>query len=123
MIIDKGLYGLVTSASRFHEKLTETLRNMNFKSSKADYDLWMSDTRSHYEYIATYVYDLLVFSKNSMEIFDTIKESYDLKGVGSPDYYLGGDIDTTFKTEISKEVEVSVLWITMIKTKDLIHLG
>ena len=26
-----------------------------------------------------------------MEIIETIKESYELKGVGSPEYYLGSD--------------------------------
>ena len=33
----------------------------------------------HYEYIATWVDDLLVFSKNPMKIIDQIKETYDLK--------------------------------------------
>ena len=105
MIIDKGLYGLETSAARFHEKLAETLRNMGFKLSKADHDLWMRDVDTHYEYIATYVDDLLVFSKNPMDIIGNIKETYDLKGVGLPEYYLGGDFDTTFKTATSKEFE------------------
>ena len=45
----------------------------------------------HYEYIAMWMDDLLVFSKTPMEIINTIKETYDLKGVGSPENYLGSD--------------------------------
>ena len=91
MLIDKGLYGLASSAARFHDKLSSTLRDMGFVPSKADYDLWMRKQEDHYEYIATWVDDLLVFSKKPMEIINTIKETYDLKGVGAPEYYLGSD--------------------------------
>ena len=41
MLIDKGLYGLASSAARFHDNLAATLRKMNFLPSKADNDLWM----------------------------------------------------------------------------------
>ena len=83
MIIDKGLYGLKTSAARFHESLSSKLRQMGFHPSKADFDLWMKKQGDHYEYIATYVDDLLVFSKNHMKIIEEIKTDYDLKGVGN----------------------------------------
>ena len=36
---------------------------MKFTPSRADHDLWMRKRGDHYEYIATYVDDLLVFSK------------------------------------------------------------
>ena len=93
MLIDKGLYGLQSSAARFHDKLASTLRLMGFKPCKADHDLRMKDKGYHWEYIATYVDDLLVFSKRPMAILDKIRETYDLKGVGAPEYYLGGDVD------------------------------
>ena len=41
MLIDKGLYGLASSAARFHDELSSTLRKLGFVPSKADYDLWM----------------------------------------------------------------------------------
>ena len=62
MLIDKGLYGLQSSAARFHDKLASRLQNMNFKPCKANYDLWIRDKGDHYEYLAVYVDDLLVFS-------------------------------------------------------------
>ena len=39
MLIDKGLYGLASSAARFHEKLSSTLRGLGFRPSKSDHDL------------------------------------------------------------------------------------
>ena len=75
MLIDKGLYGLASSAARFHDKLSLTLRDMGFVPSKADYDLWMRKKDDHYEYIATWVDDLLVFSKKPMKVIVTIKET------------------------------------------------
>ena len=39
MILDKGLYGLASSAARFHDKLASSLRMMGFVPSKVDYDL------------------------------------------------------------------------------------
>ena len=53
MLIDKGLYGLASSAARFHDELSSTLRKLGFVPSKADYDLWMRKMGDHYEYIAT----------------------------------------------------------------------
>lgn len=41
----------------------------------------MRDKGDHYEYIAVYVDDLLVFSKDAMSIIETIRNEYDLKGV------------------------------------------
>ena len=42
--------------------------------------------------IATYVDDLLVLSKEPMAIINELKKIHILKGVGKPEYYLGGNI-------------------------------
>ena len=93
LIVYKALYGLRTSAARFHEHLACTLRNLGFKQSKYDMDLWYIDKGSHYEYIATFVDDLLVWSKDPMAIMKELEKIYILKGVGVPEYYLGGDVE------------------------------
>ena len=94
LIIDKGLYGLRSSAARFHEHLAQTIQNLGFKPSKLDPDLYIREVKgSHYEMIATYVDDLLVFSKNPMKIIEELKKVYTLKGVGEPEYYLGGNVE------------------------------
>ena len=67
VIFEKGQYGLRSSGSRFHEHLSDILRKMDFKPSKADPDLWVKDCGSHYEYVARYVDDILIFSKEPRE--------------------------------------------------------
>lgn len=88
MLLDKGLYGLSSSAAKFHDKLDLTLRSMGFVPSKVHYDLWMRRNGDHYEYIATCVDALLVFNKKPMDIIETKRKYYKLKGVGTPKYYL-----------------------------------
>jgi hypothetical protein len=62
LIIDKSLYGLKTSAARFHEHLSESLLRLGFNKTKNDPDLWMVDKSSNYEYLATYVDEILIRS-------------------------------------------------------------
>ena len=92
MIIDRSLYGLRSSAARFHEHLSEKLRKMGFRPSKADPDLWYRKHGTHYEYIARFVDDVIAFSKDPMEIMKELEKNYIMKGVGKPQYYLGGDV-------------------------------
>ena len=90
LIMYKSIYGARSSCARFHENLAEKLLRMGFKPSKADADLWLRDMGDHYEYIGTYVDDLLIASRNPQAIIDWMKEQYFLKGVGIPEYNLGG---------------------------------
>jgi hypothetical protein len=83
------LYGLKTSAARFHEHLSESLLKSGFKKTKHDPDLWMVDKSSDYEYLATYVDDILIWSKDPMEVIKALEKTYMLKSVGIPEYYLG----------------------------------
>ena len=93
MVIVKALYGLRTSGARFHERLADTLRDMGFTPSFADPDLWIRDAGDCYEYICVYVDDLMVIMKDPQGFFDTLTEKYKyiLKGVGVPEYHLGGN--------------------------------
>ena len=59
--IHKSLYGLKSSAARFHEHLSVKLKTLGFYPSKADSDLWMKDCGSHYEYIACFMDDFIAF--------------------------------------------------------------
>jgi len=68
---------------------------MKFYPSYADADLWMRKTKDGFDYIAVYVDDLIVAARDPMSIMDEFKEvgRFKLKGVGEPEYYLGGDIE------------------------------
>ena len=94
LYIDKSLYGLRSASARFHEHLAAKLRKMNFAPSLADNDFWMrKHPDGHYEYIAVYVDDLICYSKEPMKIIAEVKKDYILKGIGTPEYYLGGDVE------------------------------
>ena len=65
---------------------------MGYIPTKAVPDLWMKDLGTHHEYIARYVDDVILFSKNPMTIIRELEKFYTMKGVGKPQYYLGGDV-------------------------------
>jgi hypothetical protein len=95
LLIKKALYGLRTSGLRWHERFADTLRDMAFFPCKADPDVWMRRMLDHYEYIAVYVDDLAIVSKNPGAITKALidKYNYKLKGVGPISYHLGGNFD------------------------------
>ena len=94
LIFVQSIYGLRTSAARFHEHCSDVLRDLKYFPSKADTDVWMRDCGDHYEYVATYVDDLIIASKDPQKIVAEIEQYYILKGVGKPDFYLGADFST-----------------------------
>ena len=95
LIIVRALYGLKSSGARWHQKLADNLRDMGFYQCKADFDLWIRNMGDHYEYVAVIVDDLLIFSKDPDEIIKDLEKvfGYELKGVGTPEYYNGADIE------------------------------
>jgi hypothetical protein len=91
LMVDRSLYGLKTSAVRFHEHLSVKLRNLGHNPSKADPDLWVKQfPDGHFEYIARYVDDVISFSRDPMAVMHELEEHYTMKGVGRHMYYLGG---------------------------------
>jgi hypothetical protein len=89
---NKLLYGLKTSAARFHEYLADSLLRLGFTKTKHDSDLWIIDNTSHCEYLATFVDDFLIWSKDPMAVIKSSENIYFLKNVGIPEYYLGGSV-------------------------------
>ena len=99
LIIKKALYGLRSSGARFHEKCADTLRDLGFKPTYADPDVWLRDAGDVYEYVTTWVDDLLVAMKKPKEFMDALQSEpykYKLKGVEEPKYHLGGDFFRDF---------------------------
>jgi len=75
---------------------------MGYSPSHADPDFWIRNCGSHYEYIATYVNDVLCFGRDPMAMIMELKRDYILKGIGCPEYYLGcniKEVDDTWKKE------------------------
>ena len=67
---------------------------MGFNPSKADADVWMKRNGNLWEYIAVYVDDLAIATKDPQAIINqlTNKYKYKIKGDGPMEYHLGGSI-------------------------------
>jgi hypothetical protein len=108
LIIYKALYGLCSSGLRWHERFSTCLRDMGFFPCNAEPDIWMRRVDDHYEYIATYVDDLAVSSKDPKAITDTLMNKYNfkLKGTGEIEYHLG----MSFRRNNQNELFISPQW-------------
>ena len=91
LIISKALYGLKSSGLRWWERFSNILNAMGFFPSKAEDDIWMRNMGTHYDYIARYVDDLAIVSRDPETIIEVLKETHKLKlkGSGPLKYHLG----------------------------------
>ena len=98
IIITRAPYGLKSSGAAWRSHLAQTLRDMNFKSSYADPDVWMrvvykGDGTSFYEYVICDVDDLLCISADSAAILGHVEQTYQLKEkLCKPESFLGARI-------------------------------
>ena len=111
IILDKALYGLATSARQWNITLGMEIKKMGFTQCRADPDLWIkrnehSDT---YEYIATYVDDLILVMKDPQPYIDHIKKKFPIRNIEfKPEYYLGANItinDRNIKVSMEKYIK------------------
>ena len=94
MVIVKALYRLKSSGRCWHDRLFEVLKDMGFQPSRAEPDIWMRRQDDHYEYIACYVDDLLIASRNPQSIIDALMaepHKFKLKDSGPVSFHLGCD--------------------------------
>eukprot|EP00957_Ditylum_brightwellii_P076848 5840882-Ditylum_brightwellii.AAC.1 len=60
----------------------------------------MKDCKDHWEYVCTWVDDLLYAEQNGKSFYDALHElKYQLKGVSEPTYHLGGDFKRVTEPE------------------------
>ncbi len=93
LVIYKALYGLRSSGKRWGERLADCLLEMGFTPCRSDPSIWMRPCGDHYEYIAAYVDDLAIASRNPKAITDELEDTYQfkLKGTGAITFHLGCD--------------------------------
>ena len=93
LVIKKALYGLKLSGKMWGKRCSDIFLSMDFVPSRTEDDIWMRDKGEHYEYIARYVDDLAIASKNPKDIVDELqtKHKLKLKGTGPITYHLGCD--------------------------------
>jgi hypothetical protein len=63
---------------------------------------------SRYEYLATYVGDILVWSKDPMGVIKSLEKIYLLKNVGTPEYYLGGNVEFLGETWKNQGLQLAI---------------
>jgi hypothetical protein len=87
-IVVRALYGLTTSAERFHTLLADFLRSMGFQPSRFDRDVWMRlrDDNNGFDYICTHVDDSKVVGKDPMVWIDRITGAFLIKEHGPRNY-------------------------------------
>ena len=97
--IVRALYGMKSSGARFRDHLAASLRDMGYKSCKADPDVWMkaatkADGTKFYSYVLAYVDDILCLDTNPKQVMDALSKVYKLKdgSVKAPDVYLGAEV-------------------------------
>lgn len=95
LIISKSVYGLKTSGTRWYEEFAKLLLKMGFNPCHAGASLWIRHNKDSYDYVAIYDDDIFAVAKDAKQIIADIHQLYKLKGEGAPEYYLGGNIETT----------------------------
>lgn len=72
-------------------ELADTLRSLGWSRCKAFNDVWMKDCGLYYEYVAVYSDDIIVASKDPKLVYNQIKKTYTMEGVGVPEYHIGAE--------------------------------
>ena len=78
VIVWKALYRLQTSGKRWHAHFVDTLRNMGFKPTHYDANLWIKlvEDWESYEYICMHVDDFQIIAKNPEAIMENPEGLY-----------------------------------------------
>jgi hypothetical protein len=68
----------------------------------------MVDKSSHYEYLARYVDDILIWRKYPMAVIKSLVKTYMLKSAGIPEYYLGGNVELLEKARKNQVLGLAI---------------
>jgi len=93
LLVQRALYGLKLSGKMWAKHSARIFCSMGFERSKTQDMIWIRDAGDHYEYIAQYVDDLAIASKNPKAICDVLEteHGFKLSGTGPLVYHLGCD--------------------------------
>ena len=94
LIICKALYSLYASGKEFGDLLASCLKDLRFKPSYAELEIFMKENKDTalYECIATYVDDLCLILKEPEKFLRTLQlkpQNFKLKGSGPISFHLG----------------------------------
>jgi hypothetical protein len=92
MQLNKSLYGLGGSSSRWYEEIKSTLLEMGFKQTKADDCLFILSKGVMKVYLVLYVDDMVFVHNNGKlmnYVYDQLTEKYNFSSRGPLEHYLG----------------------------------
>jgi histone deacetylase 1/2 len=93
--LQKALYGLKQAPRAWYKRLTQTLVQFGFHSSKCDPSLFVYTHKGITLYVLVYVDDILLTGSSSTLLHDLIcklNSKFALKHMGKPDYFLGIEV-------------------------------
>ena len=114
-IVAKSLYGFKSTGASFRSFTTKILDNLGFRSWIADPDVWRrptvkEDGIEYYEYVMTYVDDLIAISEYAKKTLQQVADTVELKNnkIEDPQSYLGAKlkykvIDSICRWTVSSE--------------------
>ena len=91
--------------------MSQTLREMVFKPTRFDPDVWIRGREGGYNYIGTHTDDVLVIAKDPSRIFEKLKETYTINKFGPPLHHLGCDYAQVKKGSETKWVMGSYTYV------------
>ena len=100
-IVRRALYGLKSASAAFRSFMAKRFDELGFTSSHADPDVWLrpakkQDGTEYYEYLISYVDDILCISEEARQVLDDLREDGKIKykkdKIEPPDMYLGAKL-------------------------------
>ena len=88
----KSLYGLKQAPKQWHAKFDKVMLSNGFKINECDKCVYIKNTPNHEVIVCLYVDDMLIISKNIIDINATkrmLSKSFDMKDLGVADFILG----------------------------------
>jgi hypothetical protein len=116
-VIIRALYGLKSSGARWRDHFAAILKQLGFKNSKADPDVWMRKAKKpngliYWEYILCYVDDVLVIGHKPQVTLDSISQYITFKpgSIQAPTNYLGANISLCTITDGNNTFPSKQVW-------------
>ena len=98
-LVTRALYGLKSAGASWRSHFAQVLVDLGFKSTRGDPDVYIREAvrpngEKYYEYLLSYVDDILILSHNTKPIIEELTKRFRLKedSLGPPSRYLGASI-------------------------------
>ena len=99
MIVVRALYVLKSASASFRSFMANKLDGLGFKSSKADFDIWLrpavkEDGEEYYEYVMLYVEEVMAANHQAIKVMEDLGRGIKYKNdkIETPDSYLGAQL-------------------------------